>query len=371
MNLKLIFTICFAFIVLSTMIITSIIYADTLYVDSKKGDDANPGTEEKPLRSIGKAVFLVNSKTEGGPTTIKIAPGIYTLVEPVIVKNDRPYTEENRMVIEATILPDDPEWKPPLMPVILSTVSPQQPAKSGAPSETSGLKIEINHVTIRGLKFLGNPIMEVWYYPIFREGKSLEDLIVTQCLFIMDSNALTSNVAVLANGHGLVIDHCIFYHCRNPVVFWNAEGGISRANAMRYCIVEGAYTSAVWVCQTGEDFEFHHNIITRSEYVWMRDYENKRTYQLHDCIITENKQYSAACGPNWEINLTGREIVFEEDNVVKEGNILLELGNGIDIAVPRNYLHVAHGTLGSELGAGLFIAEWKPEAVKKMRKESN
>ena len=118
------------------------------------------------------------------------------------------------MVIEATIPPDYPEWKPPLMPVILSNGSPQEPAKPGMRAETSGLKIEISHVTIRGLKFLGNPIMEVWYYPIFREGKNLEDLVVTQCLFIMDSNAITSNVAVIANGHGLVLDHCIFYHCR-------------------------------------------------------------------------------------------------------------------------------------------------------------
>lgn len=334
------------------------VFAETLYVDSRNGDDRNPGTMEKPLRTLEKAAAMVNSRTEGGPTCIKVAPGVYNLTKSVVLKNNRPYTEKERLSIEAAILPDDPDWKPSLMPIILSTEIPdQQSTIFEGQAEISGLKIEINHVTIRGLKFLGNPVMQIWYYAIFRKGKNLRDLVVTQCLFVMDSNALTSNVAIIANGHGLVVDHCIFYNCRNPVVFWNAEGGTSNGNAMRYCIVDGAYTSAAWVCQTGEDFEFHHNIITRSEYGWMRDYENKREYRIHDCIITENKYYSGKCGPNWELNLTGPEIIYQEKNVIKKGKVILELGNGIDLPVPKNYLHVVPRTLGSKLGAGLFIKQ--------------
>lgn len=233
--------------VLVIAILVPVAVGETLYIDSRNGNDINPGTKEKPLCTMGKAAVMVNSRTEGGPTTIKIGPGVYNLTKAVFFKNTRLYTKEKRLTIEATVLPDDPNWKPVLMPVILSTEIPQQWEKTNGQVETSGLKIEINHVTIRGLKFLGSPVLHIWYYPIFREGKNLEDLTVTQCLFAMDSYALSSNVAILANGHGLVVDHCVFYNCRNPVVFWNADGGTSKNNAMRYCIVDGAYTSGVWV----------------------------------------------------------------------------------------------------------------------------
>jgi hypothetical protein len=334
---------------------------ETLYVDGVNGNDGNPGTEERPLGTIGKAAIVVNSKRQAGPTTIKLAPAVYNLRKAVVFDNNRPYTKEKRLVIEAIVLPDDPNWKQVLMPVILSTEIPQQWEKTKVQIEASGLKIEISHVTIRGLKLLGSPVSHIWYYPVFREGKSLEDLVVTQCLFTMDRNALSSNVAIIANGHGLVVDHCIFHNCRNPIVFWNADGGTSKNNAMQYCIVDGAYTSGVWVCQTAEDFEFHHNIITRSRYAWMRSSSNQRKYRLHDCIITDNESYSGKCSSDWKLKATGPEVVYNEKNVIKTGKIVLEMGNGIDLPVPRNYLHPVPGTLGSNLGAGLF---------KKKRKEN-
>ncbi|MHC4123689.1 MAG: right-handed parallel beta-helix repeat-containing protein [Planctomycetota bacterium] len=328
--------------------------AETLYIDGISGDDSSPGTKDKPLKTISKAAAMVNDSNAPGPTTIKIGPGVYNLTKAVLFKNSRPYTKEKRLTIEATILPDGLNWKPALMPVILSTEIPQQWEKTKAQIETSGLKVEISHVTICGLKFLGSPVSHIWYYPVFREGKSLEDLIVTQCLFTMDRYALSSNVAIIANGHGLVVDHCVFYNCRNPIVFWKAEGGISKNNAMRYCIVDGAYTSGVWVCQTDKDFEFHHNIITRSRYAWIRSSSNRRKYHLHDCIITDNECYSGKCGSNWKLKPTGEGIVYKEKDVIKTGKVVLKMGNGIDLPVPRNFLHPVSGTLGSDLGAGLF-----------------
>lgn len=342
------------FLVGMISILTPLVNAEVLFVDDTNGYDANPGTEDKPLQSIARAAVLINGSTESGPTTIKIRPGIYVIDKTVTFKNQRAYTRDARLTIEATILPDDPNWKPVHMPVILSTEIPVQWEKSKAPVETSGFKVEINHVTIRGIKFLGSPVSHIWYYPVFREGKNLEDLLVTQCLFVMDNYAMSSNVAIIANGHGLVVDHCIFYKCRNPVVFWNAEGGVSRNNAMRYCIVDGARTSGVWVCQTAEDFDFHHNIITRSACTWMRNSSNQRTYQLHDCIITDNKYYSMECGPDWNLSPTGPGIKYDEKEVIKNGKIVLEMGNGIDVTVPRNFLHPVPGSLGCDLGAGLF-----------------
>jgi L-ascorbate metabolism protein UlaG (beta-lactamase superfamily) len=344
----------FIFAVLTVAIFGANVIAEVLYIDAKNGDDKNPGIKEKPLRTINQAAVMVNGKTESGPTTIRIAPGVYNLAKAVVFENTRSYTKERRLTIKATILPDDSNWKPALMPIILSTEIPQQWEKTKTQIETSGLKIEISHVTIRGLKFLGSPVSHIWYYPVFREGKNLEDLVVTQCLFIMDRNALSSNVAIIANGHGLVVDHCIFYNCRNPIVFWNADGGTSKNNAMRYCIVDGAYTSGVWVCQTAEDFKFHNNIIARSKYAWMRNSSNQRKYRLHDCIITDNECYSGECGTDWKLKATGPGIVYDEKDVIKTGTVVLEMGNGIDLPVPRNFLHPVPGTLGSDLGAGLF-----------------
>jgi len=330
------------------------VFAETLVVDSGKGADTNPGTDQMPIKTFKEAVKRINNSTERGPTVIRVAPGIHILDETVLFYNDRPYTEHDRLIIEADILPDDARWKPELMPIIISTGLPQEWGKTDEPINYTGFKIEINHVTIRGLKFLGNPTPEIWYYPIFREGKDLDDLVVTQCLFTMDGYAVPSNVCILANGYGLVVDHCVFYNSRNPVVFWRAENGTSHGNAMRHCVVDGAYTSAVWVCDTGEDFDFHHNIITRCRYAWMRDEDNKRTYRLHDCIITENTYYSGQCGANWKLDPTGPDIAFEEENVIKSGKVILETIDGIDADIPTRYLHVVPKSLGSNHDAGLF-----------------
>lgn len=329
-------------------------YAETYYLDSRNGNDASPGTTAKPLKTLAKAAELVNASKAPGPTTLRVAAGVYNLTEAVVFKNDRPYTREKRLTIEAAVLPDDPGWKPESMPIILSTEVPPDLDKTEEVIETSGLKIELDHVTVRGLKFLGSPVPGIWYYPVFREGKNLDDLLVTQCSFVMDKNSMTSNVAILANGHGLVVDHCVFFGCRNPVVFWRAEGGTSRGNAMRYCIVDGAFTSGVWVCDTAEDFEFHHNVMARSSYAWMRDDDNKRKYTVRDSVITDSEHFSGKCAPEWKLSPTGEEITFKRENVITSGTVILETGNGIDADLPRNWLHVAEGTPGSELGAGLF-----------------
>lgn len=337
--------------ILVSAILVPAAIAEMLYVDGANGNDVNPGTEQKPLKTIGQAAAMVNSKTEGGPTTIKVAPGVYNLTEAVLFENTRPYTKEKRLIIEASILPDDPGWNPILMPVILPTAKPSGD-KNG--KGTYGLKIEMSHVTIRGLKFLGNPIPDNKHWPIRRDGKNLKDLVVAQCLFMGDRHVLPIQVAVIARGHGLVVDHCVFYNCKNALVLWDVEGGESRGCVMRYCIVDGAYTSGVWVTQTAEDFEFHHNIVTRCEYFWLRKAGDKQRYRVSDCIVSKNKYYSGygtAAGPSGR---TGPEVTYEEKNVTVEGEVVLEKNKKA-----RNYLHVVEETLGSGLGAGLFREKQK------------
>jgi hypothetical protein len=65
------------------------------------GNDDNPGTKEQPLRTLGRAAEIVNGSMDSGPTYIKVAPGIYNLTESAVFENERPYTEKDRLVIEA------------------------------------------------------------------------------------------------------------------------------------------------------------------------------------------------------------------------------------------------------------------------------
>jgi len=340
------------FIAVSVITTLSVnVLAETIYVDARNGNDDNTGTKDNPVRTIGRAAEMVNSSTEPGPTTIKIAPGIYNLSESVEFNSVRPYTEKERLVIEAVVLPDDPQWKPALMPIILSIEDPRRQGSLDELTATYGLKIGISHVTIRGLKFLGNPLLRNWHNCISRIGDNLNDLLVTQCMFIGDKDVIDIYSAVLATGDGFVVDHCIFLNCHACTVFWDGPQGIAgKGCSMRYCIVDGAYISGVWTCQTAEDFEFHHNIITRSEYFWMRKrIENPRKYRLHDCVVTDNKSYSGYGIESGPTGLTGDEVVYEERNIIKQGTIILEKDKRA-----RNYLHPIPDSLGYNLGAGLF-----------------
>jgi uncharacterized protein DUF4440 len=336
-------------------------FAETIYVDGDGGDDANPGTRDKPVRTIARAVEMVNGSSEPGPTTVKLAPGMHVIDETVTFENQRAYKPDARLTIEATVLPDDPQWKPAQMPVVLSTV---QGMLSANEMHALSIRIEVSHVTVRGLNFLGNPRARTWHYAIYRAGKNLQDLLVTQCLFLGGGQALEYSCPICANGHGLVVDHCIFYDCDIPVIFWNAEGGVSKGNAMRHCIVDGADVAAVWTCQTAEDFEFHHNVITRSQYVWMRSPGNKKVYRVRDCVMTESK-YASGTGTASAINgPTGADVTFAEENVVKRGAVRLVVPGlspqGLSAERPRNYLHVMPGTLGSNLRAGLLTKPATP-----------
>lgn len=340
----------FSFVGLVFIVSASNAIAQTLYVDSRTGSDTNPGTEEKPLRTIGQAAAIVNSGTQPGPTTIKISPGIYNLAECATFENKRASTEKERLVIEAVTLPDDPQWKPALMPVILSTEDPRKPENLDQQTETYGLKIKLSHVMIQGLKFLGNPLQRNWHCCISRIGDELDDLLVTQCLFVGGRDALDIYCAALATGDRFVVDHCIFANCHACVVFWDGPRGITGEGcAMRYCIVDGAYISGVWTCQTAEDFEFHHNIVTRSEYFWMRKSGDGQKYRLHDSIVTDNKHYSGYGIESGPTGQTGPEVTYQESNVVKNGKVAL-----VKDKTASRYLHAVQGTLGSDLGAGLF-----------------
>ena len=205
------------------------------------GNDANPGNKLQPLKTIAEAARRINVSAVKATTTIILSAGVYPLTETVLFNNNK-FSTDNRLIIRAEILPDDPNWNPQRMPIITTIIPTIQTPNDG--EEARGMEIEVSHVTIQGLRFTGSTTyyyidgkQNRRYYPIWRDGKNLDDLLVTQCLFAGNIDVLPIRVAVIANGHGLVLDHCVFFNCQNPVVFWEAEGGTSNHNAMRYCLI--------------------------------------------------------------------------------------------------------------------------------------
>lgn len=334
-------------------------HAETLYVDAHRGRDANPGSAERPLQTLSRVAELVNAKTAPGVTTVKLRPGVFALSAPVVFENQRAYSPEQRLTLEALVLPDDSEWQPGAMPTVLSLENPRSSTPPGQPTQTYGLKIKMSHVTVRGMKFLGNPWFNNWYCPLECLQTNLTDILVTQCMFAGNPDTLDIYCGVITDGHEFVVDHCIFSGCQACAVFWDGDRGVvGRRNAMRYCIVEGAKISSVWTCETDEDFEFHHNIVTGSEYFWLRKWGAPKTYRVRDCVVSGNKHYSGygvaagATGPS------GPEISFVEERVEKDRAVTLQRSRA-----SKHYLHVVPGTPGSQLGSGLFLGQQRERAM--------
>jgi len=110
-----------------------------------------------------------------------------------------------------------------------------------------------------------------------------------------------------------VVDHCVFYNCHASTVYWDGPEGIGgKGCAMKYCIVDGGYIAGVWTCQTAEDFEFHHNIITGCRYFWMRRKGDKQRYRVRSCIVTNNRHYSGYGVDSGPTGQTVPEITFDE-----------------------------------------------------------
>ena len=337
----------FFLLITTTSLIAS---AEEFYVNANTGNDANPGNKLQPLKTIAEAARRINVNAVKATTTIILSAGVYPLTETVLFNNNK-FSTDNRLIIRAEILPDDPNWNPQRMPIITTIIPATQTPKDG--EEARGMEIEVSHVTIQGLRFTGSTTyyyidgkQNRRYYPIWRDGKNLDDLLVTQCLFAGNIDVLPIRVAVIANGHGLVLDHCVFFNCQNPVIFWEAEGGTSIHNAMRYCLVYESNYSGVWTTtNTGDDFEFHHNIIANGRTAWIKDNNSKHHYRVHDCIFAKN------------INVTGNgggsaitNDFLKMENVQLTGTIEIEKDQG-----KKNYLQIKEGSFGSALKAGLFM----------------
>ena len=196
---------------------------------------------------------MLNKCTGNDPVTLKLGPGLYPIQTNLTIESNKNLTNKNRLTIEASILPDDSTWRQEDMPTIISTSLPEN---MGGEKCTCTFNVKADHVTIRGIKFLGNPSLTAKHFPIYRPNDSLTDLKVTQCVFLGDEDALPVQVAVMVSGHNTEIEYCVFSNCRWAAIFFYAEGwNVPIKNScMHHCIVTDCYGGAIWTSLVDSDF---------------------------------------------------------------------------------------------------------------------
>jgi hypothetical protein len=120
--------------------------------------------------------------------TIKIAPGLYTIVHPLVVRRGSNQTATAKYTFEAIAMPGDTGWTPAKIPVIQCVADSNRAGKLKHAS--AAFQVERNHVAIKGLKFTGNPNpASQYYYVIERRDSTLAGLEISRCYFIGEKNS--------------------------------------------------------------------------------------------------------------------------------------------------------------------------------------
>ena len=382
---------------------------DTIYVNPETGADKNSGAKGSPIRTLGEAGRRVTRSTGTGPLTIILSSGIYAVGESLLLNPlKRSFTAANRLTVRAEFLPDDPEWTQAGMPTLVPTMPfPNPPTWNGRPDGGGGavdeILVETSHVSLLGLKFMGLPVVEGpktgeirRIYVINRNNGKLEDLEIGHCIFASDLVTNPMHVAVIANGDGMNVHHCIFWGAKITVVYW--QGG-SKGHAMQNCFIKGAYGSGVWTAGIMADFQYQNNVVDDCNYVWT--YQNsepappfyyypdatrsdipvpprpappppppaaaggaaptanaRRTvplgerihYKITNCFFGKNRTL-AGSGTGQSLGYVDTDSTFMDMNGTTVSNqpVLIERDQ-----TKRNYLHPIAGSPAAKVGAGLF-----------------
>lgn len=324
------------------------------------GNDTNNGTKENPLRSLSEAAKRVTASEGEGAITVFLLPGVYGLAETADFNATKwKFSAKNRLTVRAETLPDDEKWKPSDMPIIISSM-PFSTEKNDKGETTGGqnfgILVQNSHVSLQGLRILGEPVHEnpsngvlVRNYPIVWEGKDLEDFRVTQCLFIGSRFAVPNHLGILANGKALEVDHCVFHGVKDAVVMWNSPASNC---SMHHNLIIDSYGGIVWTWSATEDFKFYNNVVSNANVLWMLDKDEKLSYTVENSIIVGyNSLVNKGGGPQGFGEKATPSKLKINKNVVLKTTGKLEI---IEDQTSRNFLHIKPGTLGAELGAGLF-----------------
>jgi hypothetical protein len=146
-----------------------------------------------------------------------------------------------------------------------------------------------------------------------------------------------------------VIEHCVFHGCKITAVFWSGQ---AHACAMRNTLVHGSCVTGAWLCAIGEDFDFRNNVMSSNlSAVLFQGAIGK--YTLANSLFAGNRHlYASGFGPavNFKpLEPSVLELPLSSKVVDKPAEIELDQSK-------RNYLHVAAGTPGSGIAAGLFTS---------------
>jgi hypothetical protein len=356
------------------------IAGNTLYLNPATGSDTNAGATESPRRSLAEAARRVNQSTGSGPLTIVLAEGVYAIGETTLLQPmRRTFNRTDRLIVRAEILPDDPSWHIGRMPTLIHTM-PVPPTWNGRPDPlggaANGLLVETSHVTVQGLKILGQPVVETpqpglkkRLYAIARFNRSLEDLEIAQCLFASDELIASLHVGVIAHGNGIVVRNCVFRgHTKDAVVYWTPG---STGHAMRNCLFDGMYSSTVWTAGIAGDFDYRNNVVTGANYVWIYQSgasaqadaaggraqlaggspqsDNRTHYKVINSYFGGHKKL-AGTGTGARVEFADIDSSFLEliGTQVVDQPVALEHDS-----TKRNYLHPVAGSAAA-IGAGLF-----------------
>jgi len=257
---------------------TGLAAGNEIYVHPATGADANSGAKASPLRTLAEAGRRVSQSAGAGPMTVVLAKGIHVVGESMLLRpQKRSFSAVNRLTIRAEFLPDDPGWTADGMPTLIFTIPfTDPPTWNGRPDAAGGaadgILIEMSHVSILGLKFLGLPVLEGprpgierRLYGINRSSREFEDLEIGHCMFLGDYVTNPVHVAIIANGNGMDIHHTIFRENKITAVYWQSG---STGHAMRNCVITGCYGSAIWTAGIAADFRFENNVVDDCRYAW-------------------------------------------------------------------------------------------------------
>ncbi len=333
------------------------LYAQHLYVDPSKGSDLNNGNISNPFRTIKKAIESIDQSENNGQVTIELFPGYYYLSDTLFVKTKRSFDFKNRLTIKALYMPGDSAWTPKKTPVLQSTSSNNSNLYF---PHCVGLQIGMSHVSIKGLKFIGNPNPEVvYYYPISREYHSLIDLQISQCYFIGEKFGAPIQGAIYTGGLDLNVDHCIFYNCKNAFLNFAFQDEIkttenTKGSSLTYSIIYGAYEGAIWTGDPMQDFIFSNNIISNCKRFWVKFDTDSAKYELKNSVITNCQDY--ICIQSISRSFKGKKAIDDnnviESKVIRSGEI--DIVEFYDKSVQKDYLNLRKNSIGYELNAGVF-----------------
>ncbi|MEP7371839.1 MAG: right-handed parallel beta-helix repeat-containing protein [Chitinophagaceae bacterium] len=325
-------------------LIASGLYAQTIYVDAVKGRPEARGAIADPLPSLEQAVMLAGGFSGNEPVIVKVAPGLYTFKQLAEIRTGKKDKDTIPYIIEAMVLPDDPDWLPSKTPVIQSVSIDNSTNQF---THCAGFLVSKNNVSFRGLKFTGNANPAVrYYYPITRESENLAGLSISQCYFIGERNSSPIQGAVWAHGAGTHVDHCIFYECKNALLLFKSISDFS----LTHSIIYGSYEAAVWFGPFTSPFVFRDNIITHCNYFWLGPDNTKPAYQFSSSLIVENDKYMGyytSSGP-----VPAKTDSIKEINIRKTGKVLLSEVK--TAGIPNDYLNQIAGSAGKDIPAGIF-----------------